>query len=92
MLCHPASDVGAGRRPRRRSVQEAVKKNQYRSIIVAGAGQFWVYEFLFAKQDRANIDDDELANFRRLVKAYTGLAAHQVNQLLRDQDWIEICK
>lgn len=89
MLCHPASDVGAGRRPRRRSIQEAVKN---RSIIVARAGQFWVYEFLFAKQDRANIDDDELANFRRLVKAYTSLVAHQVDQLLRDQDWIEICK
>lgn len=81
-----ADDLGGG------VFKKRLKKNQYRSIIVARAGQFWVYEFLFAKQDRANIDDDELANFRRLVKAYTGLAAHQVNQLLRDQDWIEICK
>ena len=81
-----ADDLGGG------VFKKRLKRNQYRSIIVARAGQFWVYEFLFAKQDRANIDDDELANFRRLVKAYIGLAAHQVNQLLRDQDWIEICK
>lgn len=80
-----ADDLGGG------VFKKRLKKNQYRSIIVARAGQFWVYEFLFAKQDRANIDDDELANFRKLVKAYTGLTAHQVNQLVRDQDWIEIC-
>lgn len=81
-----ADDLGGG------VFKKRLKKNQYRSIIVARAGQFWVFEFLFAKQDRANIDDDELANFRRLVKAYTSLVAHQVDQLLRDQDWIEICK
>jgi hypothetical protein len=80
-----ADDLGGG------VFKKRLKKNQYRSIIVAKAGQFWVYEYLFAKQDRANIDDDELADFRRLVKAYLGITAHQVNQLLRDQDWMEIC-
>jgi hypothetical protein len=66
-------------------------KNQYRSIILARAGHFWVYEYLFAKQDRANIEDDELAGFRRLVKAYAGLTTQQVNQLLRNRNWMEIC-
>jgi hypothetical protein len=37
----------------------------------------------FAKQERPNIDDDELADFRKLVKAYAGLTTHQVNQLIR---------
>src|SRR5665213_3002280 len=64
-------------------------KNQYRSIILARAGHFWVYEYLFAKQDRANIEDDELAGFRRLVKAYAGLTTQQVNQLLRNRHWME---
>jgi hypothetical protein len=45
----------------------------------------------FAKQDRANIQDDELAGFRRLVKAYAGLTTQQVNQLLRNRNWMEIC-
>ncbi|HEY2470943.1 MAG TPA: type II toxin-antitoxin system RelE/ParE family toxin [Terracidiphilus sp.] len=71
--------------------KKRLMKNQYRSVIIARVGQFWVYEYLFAKQDRANIDDDELADFRKLVKAYAGLTTHQVNQLLRDQDWMEIC-
>jgi hypothetical protein len=66
-------------------------KNQYRSIILARAGHFWVYEYLFAKQDRANIEDDELAGFRRLVKAYASLTTQQVNELLRNRNWMEIC-
>jgi hypothetical protein len=40
-----ADDLGGG------VFKKRLKKNQYRSIIVARAGQFWVYEFLFAEQD-----------------------------------------
>jgi hypothetical protein len=50
-----------------------------------------VYEYLFAKKDRANIDDDELADFRVLAKAYAGLTERQIAQLLRDGDFMEIC-
>lgn len=68
-----------------------LRKNQYRSIILARAGHYWVYEYLFAKQDRANIEDDELADFRKLVKAYATLTTHQVDQLIRENHWMEIC-
>jgi len=68
--------------------KERLRKNQYRSIILARAGHYWVYEYLFAKQDRANIADDELAGFRRLVKAYAALTTHQVNQLIQENDWM----
>jgi hypothetical protein len=44
-----------------------------------------------APQDRANIDDDELAEFRKLMKAYGGITPKQINRLLQDQDWMEIC-
>jgi hypothetical protein len=46
---------------------------------------------LFAKQERANIGNDELAAFRKLVKVYAALATHQVNQLIRENEWMEIC-
>ena len=71
--------------------KERLRKNQYRSIILARAGHYWVYEYLFAKQDRANIAEDELADFRRLVKAYAALTTHQVNHLIQENDWMEIC-
>lgn len=71
--------------------KKRLQKNQYRSIILAKAGRFWVYEYLFAKRDRANIQGDELADFRRLAKVYASLTVEQVNDLLRDGDWKEIC-
>jgi hypothetical protein len=80
-----ADDLGGG------VYKKRLRKNQYRSIILAKAGTFWVYEYLFAKQDRANIDDDELIEFRKLAKVYGTLTPKQVNRLLKDQDWMEIC-
>jgi hypothetical protein len=80
-----ADDLGGG------VFKKRLRKNQYRSIILARAPHFWVYEYLFAKQDRADIEDDELAGFRKLVKAYAGLTTLRLNQLLRDKDWMEIC-
>ena len=80
-----ADDLGGG------VFKKRLRKNQYRSIILSRAGQFWVYEYLFAKQDRADIEDDELAGFRKLVKAYAGLTLLQLNLLLRNKDWMEIC-
>jgi len=71
--------------------KERLRKNQYRSIILARTGQYWVYEYLFAKQDRANIADDELAEFRKLVKIYATLTAHRVGQLIQERNWMEIC-
>lgn len=43
------------------------------SIVLAKAGEFWVFAYLFAK-DRANIDDDELLAFRKLADLYRGKA------------------
>lgn len=80
-----ADDLGGG------VFKKRLRKNQYRSIILARSGHYWIYEYLFAKKDRANIDDDELADFRRLVKAYAGVTTHQVGQLIREGDWKEIC-
>jgi hypothetical protein len=80
-----ADDLGGG------VYKKRLSKNQYRSIILAKVGTFWVYEYLFAKQDRANIEDDELVEFRKLVKAYGTLTPKHVNRLLQDQDWMEIC-
>jgi hypothetical protein len=39
----------------------------------------------------AGVEDDELADFRKLVMAYAGLTTHRVNQLIRENDWMEIC-
>jgi len=53
--------------------KKRLNENLHRSIILAKCGKFWIYEYLFAKKDRANIDTDELLAFRLLAKSYAGL-------------------
>jgi hypothetical protein len=80
-----ADDLGGG------VFKKRLNDNRHRSIILARSGAFWVYEYLFAKQDRANIDDNELVAFRKLAKAYSGLTDRQIAALLTDGDFLEIC-
>ena len=80
-----ADDLGGG------VYKKRLGKNRYRSIVVAKGREDWVFEYLFAKQDRANIEDEELARFRGLAKAYQALNEDQVDQLLANRAWVEIC-
>ena len=80
-----ADDLGGG------VFKKRLSRNQYRSIILAKGGQYWVYEYLFAKQDRDNIANDELAEFRKLAKAYAALTGQQVSTLIQNKAWMEIC-
>jgi hypothetical protein len=80
-----ADDLGGG------VFKKRLDKNRSRSIILAKGGAHWVYEYLFAKKDRDNIDDKELAAFRKLAKAYEGLDDQQLDRLLKDGDFTEIC-
>ena len=50
-----------------------------------------MYEYLFAKKDRANIEDSELANLRKIAKAYEALTEQQVDELIDEGSWMEIC-
>lgn len=63
----------------------------HRSIILAQGRRYWIYEYLFAKQDRANVDGAELAGFRLLAKSYSALTERQVAQLIGDHFFVEIC-
>lgn len=80
-----ADDLGGG------VFKKRLNKNMYRSIILAKGGRYWIFEYLFAKKDRANIDDDELEDFRTLAKGYSTLNAQQIARLLEDKDLTEIC-
>ena len=46
---------------------------------------------VFKKRLNDNIEDDELAGFRVLAKAYANLSEAQIEQLLIDKHLMEIC-
>jgi hypothetical protein len=79
-----ADDLGGG------VFKKRLNDNRHRAIILAKAGEFWVYEYLFAKSDRANILDDELQAFRKLARAYGGLTPPQIERLLASGQWKEL--
>lgn len=71
--------------------KKRLKRNEYRSIILAKGGGHWFYVYLFAKSDRENIEPDELDEFRRLAKIYGQKTDREISKLLKEDELIEIC-
>jgi hypothetical protein len=80
-----ADDLGGG------VYKKRLGKNRYRSIIVAKGGRYWVFAYLFAKQDRANIEDDELRQFRALADLYARKTDADIAKEIQLQELVEIC-
>ena len=85
VMAGQGDDLGGG------VFKKRLNDNMHRSIILAKGGRYWVYEYLFAKKDRDNIEDDELTAFRLLAKAYAGLTDVQIAALVSGKDIVEIC-
>ena len=85
VLLGQVDDLGGG------VFKKRLNNNLHRSIILAKGGKYWIYEYLFAKKDRANIENDELLAFRLLANSYAGLTELQVSHLLVNGDFVEIC-
>jgi hypothetical protein len=84
VMAGQADDLGGG------VYKKRLSNNQYRSIILARGGEYWMYQYLFAKQDRANIDEDELQALRAAAKQYALLNAQQVDKEVAEGRWIEL--
>ena len=80
-----ADDLGGG------VFKKRLDKNRSRSIILAKGRRYWVYAFLFAKKDRANIDDDELKAFRKLADLYAEKTDVEIDKELKAKVIVEIC-
>jgi hypothetical protein len=75
-----ADDLGGG------VFKKRLNENMHRSIVLAKGGQHWVFAYLFAKQDRANIAADELAAFRKLAQAYGRMTDAELASALSQGD------
>ena len=85
VLLGQADDLGGG------VFKKRLNNNLHRSIILAKGGNYWICEYLFAKKDRSNIENDELLAFRLLANSYAGLTELQVSQLIVNGHFVEIC-
>ncbi len=80
-----ADDLGGG------VYKKRLGKNLYRSIVVAKGGRCWVYTYLFAKKDRANINEDDLARLRELAGVYARKSEIDITNDLKAKEIVEIC-
>ena len=80
-----ADDLGGG------VFKKQLDKNMHRSIVLAKGGRHWIFAYLFAKKDRANIDDDELADFKKLAQAYGRMTESELGAALSQGDLLELC-
>ena len=80
-----ADDLGGG------VFKKRLNKNMHRSIVLARGRRYWVYAYLFAKKDRANIGDDELVAFRDLADVYARKTDVEIAKELATDELMEIC-
>jgi hypothetical protein len=92
-LCEAIQDVMKGQADNLGGgvFKKRLNKNMHRSIILAKGGRYWVYAYLFAKKDRANIDDDELVAFRDLADVYAKKTDVEIAKELKAHELMEIC-
>ena len=79
-----ADDLGGG------VFKKRLNENMHRSIVLAKGGRHWVFAYLFAKKDRANIDRDELAGFKELAQAYGRMTEAELASALSQGDLQEL--
>ncbi len=80
-----ADDLGGG------VFKKRLDKNRHRSIIVAKGRRYWVYTYLFAKNDRDNITTAELTGFRALADLYDRKTDTEIDLEVKIKELTEIC-
>ena len=66
------------------------KRGGYRVILASNLGDRWVFIFGFAKNERDNIDDDELRLVKRLAATFLGMDDRMLKQALASGELVEI--
>ena len=79
-----ADDLGGG------VYKKRLHRNMHRAIVVAKGRRFWIFAYLFAKKDRANIDDAELAAFKKLAALYDLKTDNDVEREVAIGELVEI--
>jgi hypothetical protein len=84
------ADLGGGLVKQRLPRAGQGKSGGYRSVIAFRRGDRAVFLYGFGKNERSNIDDDELNEFRQLARVLLGLTTQEITQLIADGELTEV--
>lgn len=84
------ADLGGGLVKQRVARPGAGKRGGYRTIIAYRRGSRAVFLYGFAKSERDNLDDDELAYWRQIGRVYLGLDDDGLEGLMAAEELVEV--
>ena len=84
------ADLGGGVLKQRIARPGAGRSGGYRVILLFRAGDRALFVYGFAKSDRDNISDDELAAFRQLAAEVLALSQEQLDALVAIGRFVEV--
>ena len=84
------ADLGSGLVKQRLARAGQGKSGGYRTVIAFRRGDRAVFLYGFAKNERSNIDAEELDEFRRLARGFLGLTAQEIGALIAENELMEV--
>lgn len=84
------ADLGGGLIKQRVARPGQGKRSGYRTVIVYRRSELAVFLLGFAKNERANIDDDELEDLRGQARAFLRLREDQIEAGLLEDELTEV--
>ena len=84
------ADLGGGLIKQRVARPGQGKSGGYRTVIAYRHGDLAVFLLGFAKNERANIDDDELEELKRQARVFLGLSEDQIEAAIAEDELTEV--
>ena len=84
------ADIGGGLVKQRLARAGQGKSGGYRTVVAFRRGERAVFLYGFAKNERSNIDAEELGEFRRLARGFFEMSPEQLAMLIADDELIEV--
>jgi hypothetical protein len=85
------ANLGGGLVKKRVARPGAGKSSGFRTLLATNKNDKWFFVYGFAKNDRDNIENQEMLALKRLAAVLLGMDANAINQLLADKELKEIC-
>ena len=76
------ADLGGGLLKQRVARDGAGKSGGYRTLIFFRSGERAIFAFGFTKNDKANLNAEELAELKKAAKEYLAFSQHQIDALV----------
>ncbi|MDD5057906.1 MAG: type II toxin-antitoxin system RelE/ParE family toxin [Sideroxydans sp.] len=84
--------LGGGLVKKRIARAGAGKSSGFRTLLATNKNNKWFFVYGFAKNERDNIENQDLLALKRLAAVLLGMNPNAISKLLADNELKEICK